>query len=58
MVALAVIVDYELRERMPQVQLAERDETVQALLFDRANKPFRMRVAIWRAKRYLDNLNT
>ena len=39
MVALAVIVNHELRESMPQVPLTERYEAVQALLFDRPNKP-------------------
>ena len=48
MIALAVIVDHELREGMPQVPLTERDETVQTLLFDRPDKPLRMRVAIRR----------
>jgi hypothetical protein len=46
MVAFAVIVDCEFRERMPRVPLTERYEAVQALLFDRPTKPLRMRVAI------------
>ena len=57
MVAFAVIVLHELRERMPQVPLTKRYEAVQAL-FDRANKPLRMRIASRRTKRCLDHPHT
>jgi hypothetical protein len=58
MIAFAVVVDHDLRERMPQVPLTDRDETIQALFFDRPDESLRMRVAIRRAKRSLDHSHT
>jgi hypothetical protein len=46
MVAFAVIVDHELPQGTPQVLLTKRDEAVQAFLFDRPNKPLRMRIGV------------
>ena len=50
-VPLAVIVCYELGERPPQVPLTERDDAIQAFLFDGAYEPLRMRIAIGRHER-------
>src|SRR5207237_9588193 len=54
-IAFAMIVEDVLGKRVTQVPLTERNETVQALFLDRANKPLRIRVAIWRANRFLDD---
>jgi hypothetical protein len=46
MVAFAVVVDYELRERATEVALTQRYDPVQAFFLDRANKPLRVRIAV------------
>jgi hypothetical protein len=46
-----MVVDHELRESATEVLLTQRNEAVQALFLDRANKPLRMRIAVWRARR-------
>ena len=58
MVAFAVIVPHKLREGMPQVPFTEQYEAVQALRFDRPNKPLRICVAIRGAKWCLDHPHT
>ena len=51
MVALALIVDHKLREHSTEVSLAQRNEAIQALFFDGANKPLRMRMTVRRTER-------
>ena len=58
MVALAMIVDEELGERTAKMPLTNRNEAVQVFLFDRANKPLRMRIAVRRAERCPDDART
>jgi hypothetical protein len=58
MIALAVVVDHVLCKRTTKVPLTERNEPVQALFLDRADKPFGVRVAVRRAKRCLNHLHT
>jgi hypothetical protein len=43
-------VDHELRERTTEMSVTERNDALQAFLLDRANKPLRVRVAVWRAE--------
>jgi hypothetical protein len=44
MMAFAMIVDKELGEGPTEVPLPQENKTVQACLFDRANKPLRVRI--------------
>jgi hypothetical protein len=46
MVAFAVVVDHELRERAPEVPLTQLYDPLQAFLFDRTNKPLRVCIAV------------
>ena len=58
MVALAMIVGHELGERATEMPLTERNHPIQAFLFDGPNKPLRMRIAVRRPKRCLDDAHT
>jgi hypothetical protein len=57
-IALVMIVDHVFGQRVTEVPLTERNETVQALFLDRADKPFRVRVAVGRTKRGLHHAHT
>jgi hypothetical protein len=58
MVAFAMIVDEGLGERTAEVPLTKRNKAVQAFLFDGANKPLRVRIAVRRAERCPDYSHT
>ena len=58
MIPLAMVKGDELSQSPTKVPFAQRDDTMQALLLYRADKPFRMRVAVRRARRRSDNANT
>jgi hypothetical protein len=55
MVALAMVMDCEVGERAPEVPLTQRNHPIQAFLFDRRNKPLRMRIAVRGTERCLDH---
>jgi hypothetical protein len=57
MIAFAMVTHHVLRQRPSEVPLTEWNQPVQALCFDRANKPLRVRVAIRRAERRLDDVH-
>ena len=57
-IAFAMVVDGVLGKRVTEVPLTQWNETVQALFLDRTNKPLRVRVTVWRAKRCLDHAHT
>ena len=46
MIALAMIVRGELRQRTTQMALTERDDAIQTFFFDRAYEPLRVRIAV------------
>jgi hypothetical protein len=46
MIPLAMVVGDEFRDRPSMMALAERNQAVQTLLFDRADEPFGVRVGI------------
>jgi hypothetical protein len=52
-----MVVGDELSSGPTKVPLAQRDDTMEAFLFHRADKPFRMRVAVRRARRRLEYTN-
>ena len=54
-IPVAVVVSHELAERPAQVGLAEEHEAVQTFFLNRSDEVFRMRVAVWRAVRRLDD---
>ena len=45
MIPLAVVVDHELVDRVPEVALPQRDHAMQTLLFDRTHESLRVRIA-------------
>jgi hypothetical protein len=55
MVAFAMIVNKERGEGTTEVPRPQWNTAVQACLFDRANKPLRMRIAVRRAERCPDH---
>jgi hypothetical protein len=46
-VSFAMVVCDEVGERLSKVAFTERDHAIQAFLFDRADEPLRMSVAVW-----------
>jgi len=56
-VSFTMVVGDELSQSPTKVPFAQRDDTLQALLLHRADKPFRMRVAVWRTRRRSDYTN-
>ena len=46
MVAFAVVMGHEVFQRATEVPLAQRHNAIQTFLFDRANKPFCVRIAV------------
>ena len=58
MVALGMVMDHEVGERAPEVPLTQRNQPIQAFLFDRPNKPLRMRIAVRSTERCLDHPHT
>ena len=54
-VSFAMVVCDEVDERPPEVTFTERDDAIQAFLFDRADEPLRMRVAVWCPERCPDD---
>lgn len=54
-VSFAIVVCDEVGERPPEVAFTWRDHTIQAFLFDRANEPLRMRIAVWCPERCPDH---
>ena len=58
MIALAVIVLHERRDSPAQMTLAERNDSVEALVLDRAHEPFGIGIRTWRVKRGVHNANS
>lgn len=56
-VSFVMVVRDEVGERPPQVPFTERDHAIQAFLFDRADEPLRMRIAVWCPERCPDHAN-
>ena len=56
-VSFTMVVGDELSQSPTKVPLAQRDDTLQAFLLHRANKPLRMRVAVRRTRRRSDYTN-
>ena len=56
-VSFAMVVCDEVDERPPEVTFTERDDAIQAFLFDRADEPLRMRIAVWCPERCADHAN-
>ena len=51
MISLVVIIGHELGQGAAEVTLPDRDDPIQALLFDRSHKALRMRVRVRRVYR-------
>ena len=58
MVALAMVMDHEVGERTSEVPLTQRNDPIQAFLFDGPNKALRMRIAVRGTERCLDHAHT
>ena len=56
-VSFTMVVGDELSQSPTKVRFAQRDDTLQALLLHRADKPFRMRVAVRRTRWRSDYTN-
>jgi hypothetical protein len=56
-IPLAMVVGDEFRDRSSMMALAEQNQAVQTLLFDRADKPFGVRVGIGCARWCPDDAN-
>ena len=56
-VSFEMVVCDEVDERLPEVAFTERDHAIQAFLFDRADEPLRMRIAVWCPERRPDHAN-
>jgi hypothetical protein len=56
-IPFAMIVGQVLGHAAAQVALAEWDQPIQALMLDRPDEPLRMRVAVRRPHRCLDDLH-
>ena len=57
MIPLVMVVGDEFRDRSSMVALAERNQTVQTFLFDRADEPFGVGVSIGLPRWCLDDAN-
>ena len=58
MVALAMVMDHKVGERTPEMPLTQRNDPIQAFLFDGPNKALRMRIAVRGTERGLDHAHT
>lgn len=58
MIPFQVVMCHELPDCPAQRTLAKKDQSIQAPLFDRAHKAFRMRVQIGRARRQFHRLDS
>jgi hypothetical protein len=55
---LQSLLDHEVGERTPEVSLTQRNQPIQAFLFDGPHKALRMRIAVRGTKRCLDHAHT
>jgi hypothetical protein len=56
--ALCMVVSYVLANEFSQVRLTQRDDAVEAFLFDRAYKAFDECVQVWASSRQANRLHT